>query len=114
MTNSGTLGDRETEMKNLVEQALAVMRGADFASDAYEIGAFAAWQALSPAHRETLDQLLDRGPIWDGDVVSKSARDDLLRWGLATRCCFRREQGYVAATYNAFVVSGRGKERRVP
>lgn len=69
------------------------------------------WDGLSPVHREQLNQLLHQGPVWDGNVISKSARDALIKFGLATRCCFMGEQGYTAATYKAFTVfnSGKGK-----
>lgn len=50
-------------------------------------------------HLESLLQLFRNGPIWDGDVISKSKRNDLIRWKLATRCCYKADDGYTAATY---------------
>ena len=67
------------------------------------------WDALDSAHREVLKQLLFQGPVYDGNIVSKAARNDLMRYGLATRCCFMGEQGYTAATYLAFSVFKQGK-----
>lgn len=67
------------------------------------------WDALTPAHREQLNQLLHQGPVWDGNVISKSHRSDLIDWGLATRCCFMGEAGYTAATYTALTVFKAGK-----
>lgn len=67
------------------------------------------WDALSPQHREQLNQLLHHGPVWDGSVISKSHRSDLIEWGLATRCCFMGEQGYTAATYLAYTVFKAGR-----
>lgn len=32
---------------------------------------------------ETLGQMFTRGPTWDGNIVSKSGRDELVRAGLA-------------------------------
>lgn len=66
------------------------------------------WDALTPVQREVLKQLLFQGPVYDGNVVSKAARDDLLGYGLATRCCFLGHQGYTAATYIAYSVFKQG------
>lgn len=48
---------------------------------------------------EVLDQLVNHGPLFDGDVVSKAGRDLLLEFGLAVKCVCKGEQGYQAATY---------------
>jgi hypothetical protein len=55
---------------------------------------------------ESLTQLVN-GPVWDGDVVSKSMRDELIGLGLATRICCKGEQGYTGATYFGGSVSKR-------
>jgi hypothetical protein len=70
------------------------------------------WDGLTEGEREQLKQLLFHGPVWDGSVISKSDRNALMSYGLATRCCFMGEQGYTAATYAAFSVhkAGRGDE----
>lgn len=47
--------------------------------------------------REPLEQLR-QGPVWDGDLISKSARDALFGLGLAYRCWVKGEDGYNAAT----------------
>ena len=60
-------------------------------------------------HLEQLSPLVKFGPIWDGDVISKSKRDDLLRWRLAVRCCFKGEQGYTAGSYYGYTVSNADK-----
>jgi hypothetical protein len=52
---------------------------------------------------ESLRQLIN-GPVYDGDVISKSLRGDLFKLGLAVRVCFKGEQGYTGATYFAFSV----------
>lgn len=67
------------------------------------------WDALNSGQREVLKRLLFQGPVWDGNVPSKTARDDLIGYGLATRCCFLGEQGYTAATYAAYSVFDQGK-----
>jgi hypothetical protein len=68
--------------------------------DQYDALAFACWSTMSSAHRDVLRQLM-KAPTWDGDIASKSARDDLIDAGLAVRCCFNFEQGYTTATYLA-------------
>jgi hypothetical protein len=55
--------------------------------------------ALSKRHREQLAQLVNHGQVWDGDVISKSDRDDLIRWRLASRVMVKGRWGYTAATY---------------
>jgi len=77
--------------------------------DGYFSGAPIVWDALSSGQREQLNQLLHQGPVWDGNVISKSCRDDLIDFGLATRCCFMGEQGYTAASYRALTVWKAGK-----
>lgn len=52
---------------------------------------------------EQLRQLVN-GPVWDGDVIAKSYRDELMYLGLATRVCCKGEQGFTGATYFAFSV----------
>ena len=52
---------------------------------------------------ESLAQLIG-GPVWDGDVISKSCRDELIDLGLALRVCCNGQQGYTGATYLAYSV----------
>lgn len=54
---------------------------------------------LSGAEVDTLVALVEAGPLWDGDVPSKSGRDDLIEKGFATRVIVNGEDGYTAATY---------------
>lgn len=72
------------------------------------------WDALDDAQREVLKQLLFQGPVWDGNVASKQARDDLIDYGLATRCSFMGKQGYTAATYTAYSVHKQGHGATLP
>ena len=60
---------------------------------------------------EQLDQIVN-GPIWDGDVISKSCRDELFDYGLAVRVCVNGEQGYTGATYFAYTVNKKIKAIR--
>lgn len=83
----------------LMRSAGETLKNADQCSRAYEIAAFALYHAMTGSHREALDQLVKDGPVYDGNVVSKAHRDDLMTLGLATRVCYKGEQGYTAANY---------------
>lgn len=48
---------------------------------------------------EPLYQLAERGPVFDGDVISKSARDCLLDIGACSKVWVKGEDGFNAATY---------------
>jgi len=54
---------------------------------------------ISGAQLDTLVALVERGPLWDGDVPSKAGRDDLIKAGLAVRVIVLGEDGHTAATY---------------
>lgn len=55
--------------------------------------------ALTFAEADTLIALVLKGPLSDGDLPSKSARDSLIEKGLAMRVMCKGEDGYQAATY---------------
>ena len=55
---------------------------------------------LSGAEIDTLIALVEQGPLWDGDVPSKSGRNSLLERGYACKIVVRGEDGYQAATYS--------------
>lgn len=48
---------------------------------------------------EQLYQLHSRGPVWDGDVISKSDRSALLDIGACAKVCVKGEDGFNACTY---------------
>jgi hypothetical protein len=48
---------------------------------------------------DSLIALVEHGPLWDGDVPSKSGRDALIDKGLAVRVLVNGCDGYTAATY---------------
>jgi hypothetical protein len=54
---------------------------------------------LYPGQIETLKAIHDQGPLFDGDVPSKTARDFLLSTGLVTKIVVKGEQGFNACTY---------------
>lgn len=48
---------------------------------------------------EALYQLHKNGPVWDGDVISKADRTELLRIGACAKVVMKGEQGFNACTY---------------
>lgn len=54
---------------------------------------------MTGAEIDTLVALVERGPLWDGDVPSKAGRDDLILSGFAVRIVMAGADGYTAATY---------------
>jgi hypothetical protein len=52
---------------------------------------------------EQLNQIAQK-PIWDGDIISPSYRNELLDMKLAVKICFKREQGYTSATNIAYSI----------
>lgn len=54
---------------------------------------------MTGAEKDTLIALVEQGPLWDGDVPSKSGRDALIAQGLASCVIVRGEDGHTAATY---------------
>lgn len=52
---------------------------------------------------DQLTQLIN-GPVWDGDIICKSFREELFDLGLAIRVCCKGNEGYTGATYFAFSV----------
>lgn len=53
---------------------------------------------LGGAAIDTLVALVENGPLWDGDVPSKSGRNVLVAAGLAVCIVVKGEDGYQAAT----------------
>lgn len=101
--------------KPIVAQAVSLLNNNGIPTEVWDVAAFAAWHGMTGTQREQLMQLLFHGPIWDGDIISKAARDDLFAWGLAARCCFRGEQGHTAATYRAYTIwKSSGAEKLKP
>lgn len=56
-------------------------------------------EKMTGAQIDTLIALVERGPLGDGDVPSKSGRSDLIDAGLAIRVIVKGEDGMTAATY---------------
>lgn len=87
--------------------------------DDYEVECAKEWGELSSAAREVLRCLCRHGPTYDGDVPSKSGRDELIIKQLAAKIVMGdqwigsrqgkrprpvAEEGYQAATYRGRTV----------
>ena len=104
-----TLEERTEEYRNNRKQIETALELLERDEDSYFKVAQLIWDALTSGQREQLNQLLHQGPVWDGNVISKSDRSDLIDFKLATRVCFRGEHGYTAATYLGGSVFRQGK-----
>lgn len=87
-----------------IKEIVATMMANDQCSKEYDKACCDLNEEMGNAHRESLYQLTMFGPTYDGDVISKSARDDLMDWGLASRVCVRGEQGFTGANYRGWDV----------
>lgn len=72
----------------------------------------AAWQALPGSARDTLRALLYEGPLWDGDVPSKSGRDLLVAAEMAAKVLVSGKQGYQACTCHGYNVYRAGNPEK--
>ena len=54
---------------------------------------------LDNGEKDTLKAACKIGPLFDGDIPSKQARDSLVEKGLMAKVVVKGEQGYNAATY---------------
>ena len=57
---------------------------------------------MTKGHLETLRCCHFVGPVWDGNVPSKSDRDDLVRVGAIAKVSVKGEQGFNACTYRGY------------
>jgi hypothetical protein len=55
-------------------------------------------QALESGERDCIRASFKKGPLFDGDVPSKSSRDSLLKKGLMAKVVVSGEDGYNACT----------------
>lgn len=91
--------NKMTDQKFLKE---IIKRGSK-SDDGYFTYAHLTAVLLSKKYHDSLFQL-HNGPVWDGDVSSKSERDYLISIGLATRVCVGGQQGYTGTVYFAHTV----------
>lgn len=91
------------------EFLMEVIRRGNNAEKAYFEHAHIVACYLNKNLHEQLFQLIN-GPVYDGDIISKSDRGKLFDLGLAVRTCVNGSQGYTGATYFAFTVNRRIQE----
>lgn len=91
---------------------IEIMKRHSQIDDEYEAAAREAARTMPSAEWATLDALCKAGPLHDGDVPSKTGRDVLLTWGLASKAVVKGEQGYQCATYRGWDVWKAGKDAR--
>lgn len=85
--------------KELLKEAIELWKdGDDDQEDAVvNLAVFFIWATLTAAAKDTLRKLVEKGPIDDGDVPSKTGRDELLALGLGVKIF--SPGGNNAATY---------------
>lgn len=95
---ASVVATKEKQPDSLKVVAYRLMREVP-GTDGYNYAAYRLAINLNSAQREVLKQLVQKGPVEDGDIASKVARDDLIELGLAGRVICKGEQGYTAANY---------------
>jgi len=96
-----------------LKDAIELVRSPDTPPDRHDQMVKMIVGSMTPSHWEVFEQLHFTGPVWDGSIISKSHRNDLIEVGLATRVCYKGAQGYTATTYPAYTVwleSGRKRK----
>lgn len=56
-------------------------------------------QTMASGERDTIRAAFTAGPLYDGDVPSKSGRDALLEDGMIAKVVVKGEEGFNACTY---------------
>ncbi len=97
-------------IKDITYQITNNIHGCDQATTEYGGACKFVWSHFPSGYKEVLRRLVTKGPVWDGDIASKTYRDDLLLWGLASRACVKGEQGYTVANYHGFDVWKSGQK----
>lgn len=95
--------------KNLRKIA-ELLRKADQCSDEYDAYAECIWELFTMTYRDALSQLVNCGPVEDGNVISKSYRDELITLGLAGRVVVKGQQGFTGANYDGWAVYKAGQK----
>ena len=85
-------------MKDLIKELMSYCQ----CSTKYEETLKSVTRLLPSSHKEELINLNNNGPVYDGDVISKVIRDDLLEWGFASRAMIKGNSGYTVANYRGF------------
>lgn len=87
----------------MLQQAIRLMDGGG-PQDIYDMAAWVVRQHLDGATIDTLHALIKVGPVWDGDLPSKTGRNTLVELGLAAKCVVQGKQGFQVATYRGWNV----------
>lgn len=87
------------DMREYVGTRIKMLNDIDQCEDAWDKCVEEIYMCIRGSHMASLNQLVKNGPVEDGDVISKSLRDDLIEWGLAVHVMHCGEFGYTAATY---------------
>jgi hypothetical protein len=90
--------------KDMIEACVKIINKSDQCDDIWDVAAFAISHALTGQQKDTLAQIVEKGPVSDGDVVSKSSRTDLIEMGLVSKAVVKGEEGYQVANYRGFAV----------
>lgn len=93
-------------------QQIDIMKANEQGNETYEAAAAEAARLMPAAEWDTLRALVQAGPLHDGGVPSKSGRDSLLSWGLASKAVVHGEQGFQCATYRGWDVWKAGLQAR--
>lgn len=96
-------------MMDLLTLKAQALQNLDQASERYSIETRLVWEGLSTGQKSALSQLVTQGPVEDGDVISKSLRDDILHMRLASRACVKGQQGFTVANYTGYDVWKQGQ-----
>ena len=88
----------------LIKAAISCIQEYEQSSGEYILGAYVLSHEMPQKHFSQLTQLVKDGPVFDGDVIGKSACSDLIEWSLAVKVCMNGKQGFTAATYNGYDV----------
>jgi hypothetical protein len=71
--------------------------------------------ALSSAAIDVLGQLFVQGPVWDGNIISKAGRGELVRAGLAFHfhgwASLTEEGVYVCVNWNRTDLKNKNRDR---
>lgn len=92
-----------TEARNIAATLIETLNDSYADEQTYNLCQWVIANTLNSAEKVVLEQIINK-PTYDGDICSKSARDELISLGLATKCCYNGEQGYQVATYKAYGV----------
>lgn len=67
-------------------------------SSEWDLAVYALSTTLNNTHKECLEQMAIT-PTYDGDIISKRHRDDLIAMKLANKVMFNNEFGYTSTNY---------------